>query len=84
MRGIPWSLEDLEILARDSETGVPRAATAAKLGRTVMAVQSKAAQLGIRLILAEWDTTAAIRARWGLLLPKLKEGLRRDLMRDQA
>ncbi len=76
--GVRWTRAEIETLTYDTEDGVPRAATAAKLGRTLRAVRHYATMHDFYYP-ADKAGDAAIRERWLAILPRLKADLRHDL-----
>jgi hypothetical protein len=73
-----WTAEERQILEFDNEDGIPRAETAAKLGRTEMSVIKFAERNGI-LYQAPSQKAEDLRKRWARKLPRLIAALRRDL-----
>lgn len=81
--GSRWRRAEIEILVYDTQDGQPRAATAAKLGRTLLAVKRYATVHNINYP-ADKAEGAKLRERWMVILPSLREGLRRDILREMA
>jgi hypothetical protein len=79
-----WTGREIEILRDDTYAHVPRAETAAKLGRTASAVNWKMSELGL-LYPVETEQERAdrlFRRKWARKLPAMKAEIREAVLQS--